>query len=166
MKLKYYLLSFLLIPFMVSCDLVGDKPVGHQLTAELNGEEWNFANVEVSRTEDALVITGIGYVATENSGEGVNLQMKIVGFPEEGEIETPYEAHFSPSTQEIAAIATLIPEDRPETFNTTLNPNTTGTIVITDADNNTISGQFDFIAADQNGRTLEVTNGQFEGIPY
>ena len=166
MKLKHYLYIYFLFFSFASCDSIGDAAVGHQLNAEVNGVEWEFADVEVNRSEDALVINAKGYVADEDGGEGVNLQMKIVGYPQQGEIETPYEASFAPNTQEIAALATLIPEDGAAVFDTKLNPNTTGTIVITEADDETISGRFNFIAADENGRTLEVTNGQFEGIPY
>ena len=50
------------------------------------------------------------------------------------------------------------------TFDTKLDPQTTGTFTIEDIENNTISGKFQFKAKDQLGNVVNVESAEFNNV--
>lgn len=138
----------------------------NRITATINGEDWEFFDASVNRAGDELEINGQGYIGGDETTEPMNLQITIVGVPEQGEINAPFEASFAPNTEGVAATATIIPVNQPLVFDTELDANADGRIEISEVEGNTISGDFNFIATDQGGRSLEVTNGRFNNLAY
>lgn len=166
MKIRMYLLAFFTVFCFISCSSSGESEEESTLTATINGEEWQFFDVDVNRSNGGLDISASGYLEGNQGAVPVQLEMKLVDVPVEGEITTPYTAYFSPNTQEDAVIATIQPGDQPETYDTNLDPNATGSLVITEASDNQISGEFNFIATDKSGRQLEVENGKFSKLSF
>lgn len=166
MNFRSYLLALLAVFTFFSCGS-SDENREDKLTATINGEEWEFFNVSVERTEeDVLEINADGYLEGDRGAIPSHLMMTIVGVPENEPINTPYELTFAPSTTGTAAHATIEPEGAPSVFDTQLDVNTNGVIVITEASDSQISGEFNFIATDQEGRRLEVENGRFNNLRY
>lgn len=166
MKLRLYFLAFLLSSFIFSCNTGSENGENKQLTATVNGEDWEFYDVNVNRTGDGFEISAQGYLEGDRTSVPMNLEMTIVGLTEQTEMNTPVEFLFSPNTQGLAATATLIPVDRPFVFDTQLDPNAAGVFIINEANENTISGEFRFVATDKGGRSLAVTDGNFTDLSY
>lgn len=166
MMIRMYLLALFTVFCFFSCNSSGESQEESTLTATINGEEWQFFDIEVNRDNGGLDISASGYLEGNQGAVPVQLEMKFVDVPVEGDITTPYTAYFSPNTQEDAVIATIKPADQPETYDTSLDPNATGRLVITDASNNQISGEFNFVATDKAGRQLEVENGKFNQLSF
>ena len=166
MNIRTYLLALFTVVSFLSCNSSDNNQQESKLTATINGEEWEFFEVEVNRGNEGLDITGLGYLEGDQGAIPVRLNMSVVDLPPEGEITTPYKAYFAPNTLEDAALATIKPEDQPVTFETELDPNALGTFIITEASGNQISGEFNFVATDKTGRSLKVENGQFNQLSY
>jgi hypothetical protein len=164
MNLRMYILAVFAAFSFLSCNSSGENQQEIKLTATINGEEWQFFEVDATRGDGGIEITGLGYLEGNQGAVPVHLTMKVVDVPAAGEIATPYEAYFSPNTQENAALATIRPEDQPEAYDTQLDPNAIGTLTITEATNNQFSGEFNFVATDKAGRKLEVENGRFNKL--
>lgn len=184
MTIKTYLLSIFSICFLFACDTgtTGDTAtegvetveaeeepttetaVESKITATINGEEWKSYNVQLDYSEEGMEIEAGGYLPAEARPIPATMHITVVGLPEGGEITTPYRAYFVPNTQENAAVASIRPDDMPEVYETELDPNAEGAFVITEATGSSISGEFNFIATDKNGRTLKVENGTFTNL--
>lgn len=184
MTIKTYLLAFFSICFLFACDsgTTGDaanegvetvegerEPIEetadkNRITATINGEEWKSFNVQTDYSEEGLEIEAGGYLPGEARPIPATMHITIVGIPAGAKIHTPYRAYFAPNTLENAAIATITPDDMPEVYETELDPNAKGAFVITEATDSSISGEFNFIATDKNGRTLRVENGTFTNL--
>lgn len=167
MNYKNFLSALFLTFFIFSCGSNGESTEEEsRLTATVNGAEWEFYEVNAERSGQELKITGQGYLEGDRNAVPMNLEMTVTGLPAEGEIPTPFEALFSPNTTGNAVVATLLPVDRPSVFDTKLDPNAQGRFVINEVSNEAISGEFSFIATDNAGRSLKVTNGKLNEIPY
>lgn len=169
MNLRFYLLAVLAVFTLFSCGSSNENGE-ERLTATINGEEWEFINVRVNRENksdgDVIQINATGYLEGERGAIPTSLMMEIVGLPPNERIDTPFELSFAPSTTGTAAHATIEPEGSTGVFDTHLDVNTNGRIVITEATNNQMSGEFRFTATDQEGRSLEVENGKFNSIRF
>lgn len=169
MNLRSYLFAFLTVFILFSCGS-SDENGEDRLTATINGEEWEFINVNVNRENkpdgDVIEITATGYLEGDRGAVPTSLMMEVVGLPPNEEINTPFEISFAPSTTGTAAHATIEPEGAPAVFDTHLDVNTNGVFVITDVNDATMSGEFRFTATDQEGRSLDVENGRFNNIHF
>lgn len=169
MNLRFYLLAVLAVFTLFSCGSSNENGE-ERLTATINGEEWEFINVRVNRENksdgDVIQINATGYLEGERGAIPTSLMMEIVGLPPNERIDTPFELSFAPSTTGTAAHATIEPEGSTGVFDTHLDVNANGRIVITEATNNQMSGEFRFTATDQEGRSLEVENGKFNSIRF
>lgn len=161
MKFKLYLLV-LFIFSAFSCTPSQDEE--ETLTATINGEEWEFFEINVNREPDGMKIQAMGYLEGDGGAIPVNLKIDVIEMADEGPISTPYVAYFAPNTQDLAARATIEPTDKPVVFDTELDVNSRGRFVITEATDSIISGEFNFIATDKSGRRLEVENGRFNNL--
>lgn len=184
MIIKSYLLAVFSICSLLACDsgTTGDaanektetvkgerepteeKADKNKITATINGEEWKSYNVQVDYSEEGLEIKAGGYLPGEARPIPATMHISVVGIAEGAKIHTPYKAYFAPNTLENAAIANIRPDDMPGVYETELDPNAEGAFVIIDATESSISGEFNFIATDKNGRTLKVTNGTFTNL--
>lgn len=165
MNLRMYILAVFAAFSFLSCNSSSsENQQENKLTATINGKEWQFFEVDASRGDEGIEITGLGYLEGDRGAIPVHLTIKVVDVPPAGEITTPYKAYFSPNTQEDAALATIRPEDQPETYDTQLDSNALGTFTITEATDKQLSGEFKFVATDKSGRTLEVENGRFSKL--
>lgn len=170
MNLRSYLLAFLAAFTFLSCGSTEENGEDDRLTATINGEEWEFINVTVNRENnpdgDVIEINATGYLEGDRGAIPTSLMMEIVGLPSNESISTPFELSFAPSTTGTAAHATIEPEGSPGVFDTHLDVNADGIIVITEATDNQMSGEFRFTATDQQGRSLEVENGKFNNLRF
>ncbi len=165
MNIRSTILALFVALGFLSCNSSGEnQQENNKLTATINGEEWEFFEVDVKRGDAGIEITGQGYLGGDRGAIPVQLTMSVVDVPATGQISTPYKAYFAPNTQENAALATIKPEDAPGPFDTELDPNALGTLIISEATENEISGEFNFVATDANGRKLEVENGRFNNL--
>lgn len=168
MNLKFYLIAFLAFLTFFSCNSSDENNEEDKLTATLNGEEWEFFSVRVNSNpeEEVLEIKANGYLEGDRGALPVALTMTMVGVPPIEELNTPYEFSFAPSTIGTAATATIESDITQSVFDTALDVNTNGVIVITETSDSLISGEFNFIATDKMGRRMEVENGRFKDIHY
>lgn len=165
MNMRSCLFAFLAVITFFSCN--SDENEEDRLTATINGEEWEFFSVTVERPEeDVLEIKANGYLEGDRGAVPSKLTMTMVGVPQNGSIETPFEFSFAPSTTGTAAHATIESENTRSVFDTQLDVNTNGVIVIREASDSLISGEFNFIATDKLGKRIEVENGRFKDIHY
>lgn len=169
MNLRSYLLAFLAAFTLLSCGS-SEEEGEDRLTATINGEEWEFINVRVNRENnpdgDVIEINATGYLEGDRGAIPTSLMMEIIGLPSNEGITTPFEISFAPSTTGTAAHATIEPEGSAGVFDTKLDINTEGIIVITDINESQMSGEFRFTATDQQGRSLEVENGKFNDLHF
>lgn len=169
MNLRSYLLAFLAVFTLFSCGS-SDENGEDRLTATINGEEWEFFVVNVDRQNepdgDVIEITANGYLEGERGAVPTNMTLEVVGLPPNDRINTPFEITFAPGTTGTAAHATINAEGTPATFDTHLDVNADGVLVITEASDSQMSGEFRFTATDQEGRSLEVENGRFNNLRF
>lgn len=169
MNLRSYLLAFLAVFTLFSCGS-SDEDSEERLTATINGEEWEFINIRTSRQNepdgDVIEISADGYLEGDRGAVPTNMTMEVVGLPPNERINTPFEITFAPGTTGTAAHATIGAEGTPATFDTHLDVNTEGVLVITEASDSQMSGEFRFTATDQEGRSLEVENGRFNNLNF
>ncbi len=165
MRNKAFFLALLPLFLIFSCNSSGGSSE-EKFTATINDENWEFYDLTASRNGEDLEIRGKGYLNGDRGAIPVDLTMTIVSVPETDQLksQTPYTAYFSPNTQETAVHATIEPQDSQLVYDTKLDPNGTGELVITEVEGSSISGEFTFTATDRSGRKLEVTDGKFNGL--
>lgn len=165
MRIVYSLLLFFSLGMLAGCQVEKEEESNALFTATINGEAWKFYEMDVERMSDGLHMKGMGYLNGDRGAEGLNLDLVLVNIGNNSQLEPPFEAYFMPGTQGKAAVATIKPTDSPETYDTELDANAEGRLVITKLENNMISGTFNFVAKNEGGGQLEVSNGSFSNIP-
>ncbi len=164
MKSIQYLL---IIPFILlfSCNVEQESGENHNITATINGETWYFYNVSTGpTTEGNSRLIAQGYLKGNQGAEPANLEIVFVGIPDLATAGEGYTADFSPSSAGTSAYATLTFPDQGRTFDTKLDPETTGTFTIEEIENNTMSGNFKFKAKDQLGNLVTIESADFENV--
>lgn len=164
MRNKAIFLALLPLLVFFSCNSSSEENAEPTFTATINGESWEFYDLTANRNGEDVEIQGKGYLNGDRGAVPVDLKMTIVALPEVENIETPFTAYFAPNTLESAVFATIEPTDQQVVYDTKLDPNARGNLVIQEVNNSSISGEFNFIAADKTGRTLEVSNGKFSNL--
>lgn len=185
--LKNLAASFILLTLFVSCakdevkDTINnalDDGTGSNITAIVNGEDFATTNLESTITAQMELITINGSEAYFLSIAGVSVlgpSLEAIGisFGDENfdELEVG-KVHVGIATDSGLqyALGTYQLENGNETGASATTENTdnaTVTITALDKANNTISGEFSFVAVDTDtGESFAVTEGKFTNITY
>lgn len=165
MKNLPYLLILPLFLFLYSCNMEKESGEDHNITASINGETWYFYNVTTSTTEEGnAMLKAQGYLKGDQGAEPANLEIVFVGVSDLSTAGEGYTADFAPTTTGTSAYAVLEFPDQGRTFDTKLDPATTGTFTINTLENNSMSGDFKFNAKDQQGNLVTVESAEFKDV--
>ncbi|AHM58897.1 hypothetical protein D770_03150 [Flammeovirgaceae bacterium 311] len=158
-------LYFLALFFVVAACNVTESDPGHDITATINGETWFFYNVTTDNTDEGdAMLRAQGYLNGDQGAEPANLEIVFVGLSNIRDAGEGYTADFAPTNAGTSAYAVVDFPDQNRHFNTTLDPETTGTFTITEVANNTMSGNFRFKAKDRLGNVLDIESAEFDDI--
>lgn len=161
--LNFLLLFVLCLAF--SCNVENSPTEDHNITATINGETWYFYNVMTNTTEEGDTrMVAQGYLMGDRGAEPANLEIVFVGVPSLAAAGEGYEADFAPSSAGTSAYAVLNMPELNRTFDTKLDPETTGTFTIKEIENNTMSGSFQFKAKDSQGNLINVESAEFKEV--
>jgi hypothetical protein len=159
-KLYFFLFFFA----VVSCNVTESSP-GHDITATINGETWYFYDVSAGNTDQGdATLTAKGYLNGDQGAEPADLEIVFVGLSNISDAGEGYTADFAPTNTGTSAYAVVNFTDQNRQFDTKLDPETTGTFSITEMENNTMSGSFNFNVKDQLGNVLNVESAEFENV--
>lgn len=165
MKNIYHYFLLILLVVSISCDSSNNADEEHQITATIDGETWHFYNVLTNTTENGDTrLVAKGYLMGDRGAEPANLEVVFVGVPDLATAGAGYTADFSPSSTGTSAYAVLTLPELNRTFDTKLDPATTGTFTITNIENNTMSGRFEFKAKDHQGNLVTVESAEFKNV--
>lgn len=165
MKILHYLLILPIFLFLYSCNMEKESGEDHNITATINGETWYFYNVTTNTTEEGNArLMAQGYLKGDQGAEPANLEIVFVGITDLATAGEGYTADFAPTTTGTSAYAVLEFPDQGRTFDTKLDPATTGTFTINKLENNTMSGDFKFNAKDQQGNLVTVESAEFKEV--